>query len=56
MLNVRNTYTYLIEYKAPKEAESALLFDRTSFYSSPIIVELFRGSIAGVEPLWSKAY
>merc|ERR1712070_810566 len=38
--------TYLIEYKEGKEAESALLFDRTSFYSSPIRVELSRETIA----------
>ena len=38
---------YLIEYKEPKEAESALLFDRTSFYSNPIRVELSRETIAG---------
>jgi len=38
--------TYLVEYKEPKEAESALLFDRTSFYSSPIRVELSTETIA----------
>merc|ERR1711939_164137 len=37
--------TYLVEYKESKEAESALLFDRTSFYSSPIRVELSRETI-----------